>query len=71
MVFTEDLPQYRLVAGDVGTVVMIHGQGAGYEVEVFFTNGDTYDVVTVDASQVRPVNDRDLQHARQLPEDPA
>lgn len=71
VIFTVDLPHYRLVAGDVGTVVEMLGQGTGYQVEVFFMNGKTYDVVAVDAAQVRAVNAQDLHHARPLPEDPA
>ena len=29
----EDLPSYGLRAGDVGTVVFVHGDGLAYEVE--------------------------------------
>jgi hypothetical protein len=33
VVLKRDLPTERLTAGDVGTVVLVHQQGAGYEVE--------------------------------------
>ena len=33
IVLTADLPKEGLKAGDVGTVVHIHGDGAAYEVE--------------------------------------
>jgi hypothetical protein len=33
VVLRRDLPKERLAAGDVGTVVLVHQQGAGYEVE--------------------------------------
>ncbi len=33
VVLTEDVPEEGLTAGDVGTVVHIHNQGEGYEVE--------------------------------------
>jgi len=33
VVLKRDLPAERLAAGDVGTVVLVHQQGAGYEVE--------------------------------------
>lgn len=61
-----DLPEYQLKAGDIGVVVMIHGDHEGYELEIFSADGHTLDVVTVEANQVRPVNIRDVLHVRQL-----
>ena len=55
VVLKHDLPKERLAAGDVGTVVLVHQQGAGYEVEFTTLSGDTVAVVTLDASDVRPV----------------
>ena len=66
VIFTEDLPEYHLAAGDVGTVVHVYEDGAAFEVEVFMLDGQTFDVVTVEAAQVRPVTPRDVQHARVL-----
>ena len=60
---TVDLPQYRLKAGDIGVVVMIHGEHEGYELEIFSADGKTLDVITVEAKQVRPVNRGDVLHA--------
>ena len=54
VVLTEDLPDEGLKAGDVGTVVMAHQDGAGFEIE-FTRKGDTISVVTVPAHAVRPV----------------
>ena len=64
VIFTRDVPEHHLIAGDVGTVVHIYSGGAAYEVEVFTLAGHTFDVVTVQASLVRPVTDRDVLHAR-------
>jgi hypothetical protein len=64
VVLTRDLPKERLAAGDVGTVVLVHQQGAGYEVEFTTLSGDTVAVVTLDASDVRPVEAREIVHAR-------
>lgn len=64
VVLTRDLPTERLVAGDVGTVVLVHQQGAAYEVEFTTLTGDTFAVVAVDASDVRPVDAREIVHAR-------
>src|SRR5262245_15975551 len=59
-----DLPDARLAVGDVGTVVLVHRQGAGYEVEFTTLSGDTVAVVTLEASDVRPVEAREIVHAR-------
>jgi hypothetical protein len=67
-VLTIDLPEYGLQAGDVGVVVHIYKDGEAYEVEFFTLDGETLDVVTVEAEQVRPVSPRDVMHARAMPE---
>lgn len=64
VVLKRDLPDARLTAGDVGTVVLVHDQGAGYEVEFTTLSGDTIAVVTLDASDVRPVEASEMVHAR-------
>lgn len=65
-VLTVDLLEYNLRAGDVGTIVHVYGDNAGYEVEFFALDGRTLDVVTVEADQVRPVSRRDVLHVREL-----
>ena len=64
VVLKRDLPAGRLTAGDVGTVVLVHQRGAGYEVEFATLGGDTVAVVTLDAADVRPVDAREIVHAR-------
>jgi hypothetical protein len=64
VVLKRDLPDARLAAGDVGTVVLVHRQGAGFEVEFATLSGDTVAIVTLDASDVRPVESREIVHAR-------
>ena len=66
VVLVSDLPEHHLRAGDVGVVVLIHSKDAGYEVEFFTLKGQTLDVVTVEASQVRPVENTEVMHARPL-----
>jgi hypothetical protein len=61
------LPQYGLERGDIGTVVMVHEQGAGYELEFTALDGDTLAVVTLSADQVRPVGPGEIAHSRELP----
>jgi hypothetical protein len=66
VVLSANLPGEGLVAGDVGTVVHIHKGGEGYEVEFMTLTGETVAIVTLLASQVRPLTRRDLAHAREL-----
>ena len=66
IVLTQDIPELGLRAGDVGTVVHVHGDAAGYEVEFMTLTGRTVAVATVLPSQLRPVSPRDLAHVRQL-----
>jgi hypothetical protein len=66
VVLTADLPGEDLKAGDLGTVVHIHGQGAAYEVEFVTLTGRTVAVATVLHSQCRPVSQRDISHVREL-----
>lgn len=66
VVLTKNLPQEKLEAGDIDTVVHIHNGGAAYEVEFMTLTGETVAIVTVEASQVRALNRRDLAHTREL-----
>ena len=52
--------------GDVGTVVHVYQDGKAFEVEFTALDGHTAAVVTVEASQVRPINSREITHAREL-----
>ena len=71
VVLTTDLPEYGLMAGDVGTVVLVHRGGAGYEVEFMTMGGETITVVSLYASQVRPVGSREIAHVRTIEQVPA
>ena len=66
IVLTTDLPAEGLKAGDVGTVVHVHAHGDAFEVEFLTLDGQTVAVATVLASQVRPVSNRDITHARPM-----
>jgi hypothetical protein len=66
IVLTDDIPNEGLQAGDVGTVVHIHGDAAGYEVEFATLTGETVAVATVLPSQLRVVGPQDLVHVRPL-----
>jgi hypothetical protein len=64
VVLTEDLPEYGLRSGDIGTVVLVHKGGTGYEVEFMTLTGETVAVVSLSASQVRPIAAREIAHVR-------
>ena len=66
VVLTKNLPDSGLEAGDVGWVVLVHGDGAGYEVEFVTLAGETVSVVTVPAPALRPVAAREIAHARRV-----
>lgn len=60
------VPDEGLVTGDVGTVVHIYRDGQAFEVEFTTLEGKTAAVITLEASQVRPVGEREISHAREL-----
>jgi hypothetical protein len=65
-ILTQDLPSHRLKAGDIGTVVMVHDQGAAFEVEFLTLAGETLAVLTLAAAQVRPAAADEIAHVRHL-----
>ena len=63
---TCDLPAHGLKQGDVGTAVLVHGDGAAFEVEFVGYDGRTVALVTLESSQVRPLLGSDIPHVRSL-----
>lgn len=66
VVLTCDLPEHRLARGDVGTVVLVHNGGSGFEVEFVGYDGHTVALLTLEPNQVRPLQTNDIPHARGL-----
>lgn len=66
IVLKAHIPGEGLRPGDVGTVVHVYGGGKGFEVEFFTLTGGTITVVTLDASQVREISEKDVSHARPM-----
>ena len=50
----------------VGTVIHIYKNGEAFEVEFLTLHGETVAIATLEASQVRPVQKREITHARVL-----
>ena len=66
VVLTQDLPAHGLTAGDVATVVMVHGNHEGYELEFCAPNGETVAVVSAFPHQIRLAASGEVNHARRL-----
>jgi hypothetical protein len=63
VVLAKDVPLHGLKEGDIGTIVHLHPKG-GYEVEFVTLRGDTVAVVSLAASDIRTIADREIPHAR-------
>lgn len=66
VVLTVTMSETGLETGDVGTVVHVYADKRAYEVEFLTLTGRTAAVVTLEASQARPVGSREITHAREL-----
>jgi len=66
VVLTCDLPEHRLKRGDVGTTVLVHGNGEAFEVEFVDYDGQTVALLTLELAQLRPLRAGDIPHARTL-----
>jgi hypothetical protein len=66
VVLTAAVANAGLVTGDVGTVVHAYDDGQAFEIEFTALDSHTIVVATVEVSQVRPVTDGEITHARQL-----
>lgn len=64
VVLRTSIAEHQLVAGDIGTVVLVHRHGAGYEVEFMALDGETVAVVTLLPAQIRPIARHEIAHAR-------
>jgi len=62
-VLEADLPEYGLKAGDIGTIVLEHGD-RGFEVEFLTLAGETLAVVSLTPQQVRAVRPGEIAQAR-------
>ena len=64
VVLTTDLAEYGLERGDIGTIVLVHRGGKGYEVEFVALDGETVAVASVLASKCGRLLRREIAHAR-------
>ncbi len=66
VVLTRDVAEHALRRGDVGTIVLVYPDRTTYEVELATGDGRTLALLTMDASDVRPVRDDEILHVRAL-----
>ncbi|MCT7952389.1 DUF4926 domain-containing protein [Ancylothrix sp. C2] len=66
IILTEDLSQYGLKKGDIGTVVLQHNNSNFYEVEFVTLDGDTIAIITLENTQIRPIAEREIATVRSL-----
>ncbi len=66
VVLTTKEPDAGLEPGDVGTVVHMYSEGEAFEVEFVTLTGDTVAMLAIDRDEVRPVQSRELTHARSV-----
>lgn len=58
-----DLAEHGLEKGDMGTVVLVHGN-EGFEVEFMTLDGETVALVSLAQGQVRAIGRGEIAHAR-------
>jgi hypothetical protein len=66
VILKKEVPDHGLKTGDVGTVIHVQKKGVAFEVEFLTLQGETVAIATLEASQVRPVQKREITHARLL-----
>jgi len=66
VVLKENVTKYNLAKGDIGTVVLVHNDGEGYEVEFITLGGETIAVTTLFPSQIRKIFEMEIANARSL-----
>jgi len=64
VVLTHDLHENGLERGDIGAVVHAYGAGSAFEVEFVTAEGKTVALLTLTPDEVRPMNSREILHAR-------
>ena len=67
VVLTHDIIDYELEKGDVGTVIYCYDDKEGFEVEFVTVEGKTIAVLTLSNNDIRPFQDAEILHTREVP----
>jgi hypothetical protein len=65
VVLAHDLKEHSLTRGDVGTIVHRYAEGKAYEVEFVTGEGKTIAVVTLETTDIRPMQRQEILHVRE------
>ncbi len=55
VILTSDIPEHSLEEGDIGTLVLVHQGGKGYEVEFVTLDVETVAIVSLHSIQIHPM----------------
>lgn len=66
VVLTHDIKEHGLKTGDVGTVVHCYDDKIGFEVEFVTAEGKTVAVLTLTTKDIRPFDNAEILHTREL-----
>lgn len=55
VILTRDIPEHSLEEGDIGTLVLVHQGGKGYEVEFVTLDVETVAIVSLHSIQIHPI----------------
>ena len=66
VVLVRDVAEHGLKQGDVGAIAHRYGEGEAFEVEFVTGEGETVVVMTLERDDVRPMEGREILHARPL-----
>jgi Domain of unknown function (DUF4926) len=66
VVLTRDIPDAALKRGDVGAVVHVYEEGAGFEVEFVTADGRTIGLLALRPNDIRPMAGEEILHVRTL-----
>lgn len=66
VILTQDLPELDLRAGDIGTIVLVHGASTAFEVELSTLDGENVAIETLLSNQIRPITRGEIAHVRKL-----
>lgn len=64
LILTSDIPEYSLEEGDIGTIVLVHQGGKGYEVGFVTLHRETVAIVSLHSIQVRSIGRREIARSR-------
>ncbi|MDV2990739.1 MAG: hypothetical protein N4J56_000393 [Chroococcidiopsis sp. SAG 2025] len=65
-ILTTNILERNLEQGDLGTVVLVHRDRQGYEVEFMTLDGETVAVISLSNEQLRSIGRKEIAHVRVL-----